>query len=207
MRDRGLRVPTMLLRDGDRFVRRVADTLGRGDTVIDLGAHVGRVAQEFAHRAGRVHAFEPHPDTFRELCRNTRNYPRVTPLNIAASDRTGTERLYFNRPAAGRFTEGATLIRDKSNVADAAGLAVQTVRLAEFVAGLGTDIALIKMDVEGAEYRILADLVENSVMARIGKVWVEDHCDRIPGLAAERARVEARIDALGLADRFDFTWP
>ena len=44
-------------------------------------------------------------------------------------------------------------------------------------------------------------------MGRIGKVWVETHEDRIPALKVDRERVEARIEALGLTEKFDFTWP
>jgi len=36
---------------------------------------------------------------------------------------------------------------------------------------------------------------------------VEDHCDRVEGLAAERAAFEARAKELGVLERFDVTWP
>lgn len=206
-RDGGWRMPRAILRREDLFVRGVADTLRRDDVVLDLGAHVGMVSQEFAHRAGKVYAFEPHPDTFRALCHNTRNYRRIEPVNKAVSDRTGSARLFFDAAAEGKFTEGSTLVTDKQNVSYENGAEVETIRLADFVLSLDRPVRLVKMDIEGAEYRVIADLIETDAIGRIGTVFVETHEDRIPALRPERARVEARIAALGLADRFDFGWP
>ena len=84
---------------------------------------------------------------------------------------------------------------------------METISLSDIVTELGTDIALVKMDIEGAEYSVLGAFLETKAVARVGKVFVEDHCDRVAGLADQRARVEARIAALGLTERFDFTWP
>ncbi|MCK0167021.1 FkbM family methyltransferase [Jannaschia sp. S6380] len=206
-RDRGWRMPRAILRQEDLFVRGVADTLTRADVVLDLGAHIGQVSQEFAQRAGRVYAFEPHPETYRALCHNTRNYPRIETMNKAVSDETGTARLFFDDAAEGKFTEGSTLVTDKANVTYETGAEVETIRLADFVTGLGKRVRLVKMDIEGAEYRVIADLVETPAIGQIDKIYVETHEDRIPALRPERDRVEARIAALGLQDRFDFNWP
>src|SRR5687767_7277141 len=47
--------------------------LDDGDTAIDVGAHIGYMSSVMAARVGaqgRVLAFEPHPDLFRELAAN-----------------------------------------------------------------------------------------------------------------------------------------
>ena len=188
-------------------MRRVARTLSRGDIVLDLGAHTGIAAIEFSHCAGRVYAFEPHPDIFAALQRNTRAYPRIVPVRKAVSDTTGTAQLFFEPPARPGFFEGSTLVTTKSNLSYANAHEVETVALAEFILSLDRDVALIKMDVEGAEYRILSALIETPAIARVREIHVEDHCDRVAGLAEERAAFEARAAALGVLDRFDFGWP
>ncbi|MEL6519684.1 MAG: FkbM family methyltransferase [Pseudomonadota bacterium] len=208
LRDWGFRVPDALLKDDEPFMRRVAQTLKKTDTVLDLGAHIGICSIEFAHHAGKVFAVEPHPENYGELVRNTRAYRNISPLNVAVSDQTGTTKLYFEAPdKKGRNFEGATLMSDKSNISYERAFDVKSVTLADLIQDAGSDVALIKMDIEGAEYRVIEALIETPAVAKVGKVFVEDHCDRIPGLADHRARVEARIDALGLRDRFDFTWP
>ncbi len=205
--DLGLPVPGALLGDDARFVRGVAESLDRSDVVIDLGAHVGIASIEFAHRAGAVHAFEPHPATFAQLAHNVRHYPRIHPVNAAVSDRAGRAALYSRPTAGGQLDEGATLMKHKVGVIYDSAVEVEIVRLSDFVLGLGGPVALVKMDIEGAEYRVIADLIETPAMAQIRQVRVECHVDRIAGLSAARAAVEARIAALGLTNRFDFTWP
>jgi FkbM family methyltransferase len=208
LKDRGHRLPGWLLRDDEPFIRSVAETLTRDDTVIDLGAHVGTASIEFSHRAGRVYAFEPHPGIFAMLRANVARYPRIVPIEKAVSAETGTAHLYFEEPdRKSRTFEGSTLVTDKSNISYEHAVEVQTVSLADFVLSLDGDVALIKMDVEGAEYRILAPLLESPAIHRIRRIYVEDHCDRVAGLAAERAAVEARAAELGVADKLDLTWP
>ena len=207
-RSYGLKIPQGMLKPDEAFVRNVAKTLTRDDVVIDLGAHVGMASTEFAHYAGKVYAFEPHPEIFRELKRRTLAYPRIKPLNIAASDEDGTAELFFDaHPDPKRFTEGSSLADNKSNLTYENSHKVETVRLSRFIRDLPTPVSLIKMDVEGLEYRLIDVLLDDEVMDRIGIVHVEDHCDRIETLVEHRDRVLARIEAAGLGHKFDFTWP
>jgi len=207
LRIAGLRIPDMLLRDDEAFMRRVARTLTREDVVLDLGAHIGAASIEFSHFAGKVYAFEPHPEIFKTLARNTARYPRIEVQQTAVSDATGRAQLYFERPKGDKLFEGSTLISSKENLSYAHAFSVDTVSLSDVIRGLDADIALIKMDVEGAEYRILSAFLETPEIHRVRKVYVEDHCDRVPGLADERAAVEVRAKDLGVLDRLDFTWP
>lgn len=207
MRTAGYRLPDWLLRDDEPFMRQVSRGLTRDDVVIDLGAHIGAASIEFSHHAGQVYAFEPHPQIFRILARNTRKYRNIEAIEKAVSDRTGRAQLFFEPPKDAKPFEGSTLVTDKSNLSYDHAVTVECIALAEFVQSLDRDVALIKMDVEGAEYRILAALLETPAIHRIQKIFVEDHCDRVPGLADERAAVEARAAELGVSDKLDFTWP
>lgn len=209
MRDYGLRVPVSLLREDEPFVRGVANRLTRKDTVLDIGAFRGMASTEFAQRAGRVFAYEPHPLLFAELLRNTRHYKRITAIDKAVATSTGTATFHLRPRSDGSPSDGSTLVGNKSNVDyDAVErVSVETVSLADAVRATGGPVRLVKMDVEGSEYEILSAFVESDAVTEVGLVYVEDHCDRVPGLADQRARVEARIAALGLQDRFDFGWP
>ena len=208
LRPRGVRLPDRLLRDDEPFMRRVAQTLRPDDIVLDLGAHVGSASIEFSHECERVYAFEPHPELFKVLQKNTKRYRNIEPIEKAVSDTDGTAQLFFDQPntKTGYF-EGSTLVEMKTNLTYENAFTVQTVALGAFIESLDRDIALIKMDVEGAEYKILSALIETPAIHRIRKIYVEDHCDRVQGLAEERKAMEARLVELDLKVDIDLTWP
>ena len=205
---RGWPMPSFLLRRGERQIRRVAEGLSGADTVIDLGAHVGHVSIAFSRRARRVYAFEPHPEIFAELERNTAPYDNIVPVQAAAADADGTAMLYFDevKSRSGKFTVGSSIALGKSNLTYVNGTEVRTIDLGRFIAELDGPVAMIKMDVEGYEYRLINALLDSGVMDRVGIVHVEDHCDRIEGLNQERTRTLARLDAMGLRGKFNLDW-
>jgi hypothetical protein len=60
--------------------------VGRGDTVIDVGANIGALTLPLAHmvgEGGRVYAIESHPDNFNVLCANLamNALAQVKPIN------------------------------------------------------------------------------------------------------------------------------
>lgn len=204
----GLRIPSALLTKDEAFVRKASKHLIRKDVVIDLGAHVGMAATQFAHRAGRVYAFEPHPRIFQELAQAAKNYPRIIPINAAAAASDGHAQLFSDDdPRPWKHTEGSTLAEGKSNLTYSQSFDVETIDLARFIRELDTPVRMIKMDVEGFEYNLINALLDGDVMERIDMVHVEDHCDRVLGLAAERDKTLRRISDDGLSHKFDFEWP
>jgi FkbM family methyltransferase len=204
----GLKIPQRLLTKDEAFVREAAKGLTRNDIVIDLGSHVGMAATQFSHTAGKVYAFEPHPQIFKELEAAARRYRRIVPINAAASTADGTASLFSDKdPRPWKHTEGSTLVEGKSNLTYRESYDVKTVDLARFIKELGQPVRMIKMDVEGYEYRLINHLLDADVMAQVKMIHVEDHCDRVQNLAEERDRTLARINAAGLSDKFDFEWP
>jgi FkbM family methyltransferase len=207
MRRAGVRVPDWLCDADTAAMRRMAALVGPDDVVIDLGAHVGNATIEFALRARRVLSFEPNPAVFAELRAQTRRYGNVELANKAVSDVNGITRLWFEPAKRGRFFEGATIMEGKTNIGYGRHADVETVSIVDVVDSVGGPVAVMKIDIEGAEYRVLDALIASGRIARVAKIYVEDHCDRIPGLAEARARTLAAAAAGGWADRLDFTWP
>ena len=201
-------VPVFLLKSGERQIRDVASKLSKSDTVIDLGAHVGLVSIACARQAKRVYAFEPHPEIFAQLQRNSAPHDNIVPVQAAASDVDGTATLYFDevKKKSGSFTESSSIALGKSNLSYGKGTEVKTIDLGRFISELDEPVAMIKMDVEGYEYRLINALLDAGVMDRVGIVHVEDHCDRVEGLSEERDRTLARLDAMGLRSKFNLDW-
>jgi FkbM family methyltransferase len=130
-----------------------------GDTVLDVGAHVGYytlLASVLAGDNGTVWAFEPNPRNFRFLERHARINGRrnVRAEQAAVSDAEGSARFDFG-------TGSGT-----GHLARGGALEVRTVRLDDFCRRHGVRPAAVKIDVEGAEGAVLEGARETLAAAR-----------------------------------------
>jgi FkbM family methyltransferase len=165
------------------LVRR---SLRDGGDFVDVGAHIGvyTVTAALAGR-GRVLALEPNPVARLQLEENIRinGCDNVLVLGRAAADAIGETVLHvpettdpsFSSLEPGRFPEGESL-------------PVETTTLDTEIEAAGLHPAVIKIDVEGSELRVLAGM-ERTLEAR-PVLLVE--------VSAESgAELERRLDSLG----------
>jgi FkbM family methyltransferase len=137
----------------------VRDLLQPGEVALDVGANNGYFTALFAclvGPGGRVHAVEANPvlgDRLRRMIDRNRFGDRVLLHRIAASDRAGTARFYLSDHLG--TTGMASLVR-KSYLDESVGIEVPTATLDAVLAEHGApEIALMKMDIEGAEITAL----------------------------------------------------
>jgi FkbM family methyltransferase len=125
--------------------------LAPGDVFIDVGANVGLytlLGSRLVQSSGRVVAFEPMPRNIGFLQRHidlnaARN---VTILPLACADRSGRE----------IFCDGANnALGHLADERESGTMVVATVTLDEIVAQLDLTPTVVKIDVEGAEMRVL----------------------------------------------------
>jgi FkbM family methyltransferase len=120
-----------------------------GDTVLDIGGHIGfytLLLARLAGPAGRVLSFEPDPVNFALLQQNVvlNRCANVSLYNLALSDKAGTTSLYLCSDNAGdhRLWPAA---ESRPTVQ------VATIALDQFLDPEQTSIRFIKMDIQGAE--------------------------------------------------------
>jgi FkbM family methyltransferase len=140
--------------------------LHRPGTLVDAGAHDGRLTLPLARLAGsKVVAFEPMPMAFRRLRQAVAAAyggeppPHVTLRREALSDRNGMTTIAVPRVSSALQEEWASISKDYAALqkADPRIEAVETwsvpmLRLDD--AGL-SDVTALKIDVEGAELEVL----------------------------------------------------
>lgn len=120
---------------------RLPDAL-EGQTVLDLGAHVGMFAHACVQRgASRVVCVEPWAPTFRHLAANAAHIRGVEPIAVAVGWTQGFQRM----TTAG--DSGIGMFSD-------AGAVVPTVPLDALLREVGR-VDLLKLDIEGAEWPVL----------------------------------------------------
>jgi FkbM family methyltransferase len=125
----------------------------RRQVAVDIGAHVGLWARVLCDHFSRVLAFEPvFTDCFR---RNLEDKSNVTLYPVALSDRSGSVEMEVN--------EGNSGSTHVASVPTGRGETVPTATLDSY--GLA-DVDLIKIDVEGWEYRVLRGAGETLLRCR-----------------------------------------
>ena len=184
-------------------------SLGPGDVAIDAGANVGVVTAVLAANGATVHAFEPDPTAFAKLQEACTGLPNVHLHQKAVLDcaaEVGLFRHLNHEIDPVRFSQGSSLISDKGNVDDRHGLAVEAIDLATFIEGLGQTVKVLKMDIEGSEYRVMERLLDSGMIDRVERIFVETHARRIPSLREADRKLRERIRNEGHEKRVDFNW-
>jgi FkbM family methyltransferase len=176
------------------------DTLDAGDAALDIGANVGHFSVAFARRVGRqgrVVSVEANPVVFRCLCDNLRlNKAECVQAVQAALWREEGLRLSFRVPR-GASDQGALAPTERSGRA-AAEFEVTTRSGDHVLVDLcaeGAPVALIKIDVEGAELRVLEGM--RRTVARAACIVFEYDGDNCSAMGIDAAEVLALLRASG----------
>ena len=202
-------------------VNRLAQYVTGKGAIIDAGAHFGYFTKEFARlNAGRrkVHAFEPLPYNFGILHSVSSGLDNVSIYRQALSDANGSADLLVPVKAQGKIGPGLAHF-GKERHRDYIRHRVETVTLDSFVRKAGiTEVALIKIDVEGAELLVLRGAREvlgksgPAIYLELNAAFTERLGYRPPDLFAMLNRygyqsflVKGRID--GLSRVYDYTVP
>lgn len=144
------------------------DTVSRGDTVFDIGGHIGLYTMlATSADESEIHVFEPHPENIERLEQNvSRNQlkDRVKVVPSVISDSNGEVEL---------FLEGSTT---HSIVSDSGeSITVNSITLDSYCDDENTIPDLIKVDVEGAGDLVVEGATE--VLSHHPDWLVEIHSD------------------------------
>ncbi len=143
----------------------------RRPRVIDCGANVGMSVLFFKalYPDSEVVAIEPHPAAFSLLSRNVeRNRLRgVRLINAAVAEADGELRLHFESGDAGSLTASV----------DPAwgGRSSQAVSAMRVSSLAGETVDFLKLDVEGAEYGVIRELIATGALANVRETVIEYH--------------------------------
>lgn len=139
--------------------------LSAGDTVLDVGSHIGYTALWFAHLVGptgRVYCFEPGPNNLPYLRRNIDGLDNIDVLPMGMGDHVRRSTLFTenltgqnNSFVVGGYDELQKNADRAYSDARVTPVEVEMTTLDTFCAGLSGLPTLIKIDVEGFELEVL----------------------------------------------------
>jgi FkbM family methyltransferase len=146
-----------------------ARVLRPGDTVVEVGGHIGYLSLWFAELVGRhghVVVFEPGQNNLPYLRENVAAAGNVEIVEAAVSDENGVATFYVegltgqNNSLLGDYARFAENRQRAFSNASYQEQQVQTLRLDDFVRSRGLHVDLIKIDIEGAEFLALSGAKE-----------------------------------------------
>lgn len=143
--------------------------IGKDKVLIDIGAHIGYftlIFSELVGSKGTVIAFEPSKENFEILKKNItlNNYKNVHLENLAVSDSTGSVMFSLSKDSQ------TNKISDK-NVKN--GYSVKCVKLDDYLAAKKMKVDYVKIDVEGAERKVIDGMVKTLEMNKNIKLILE----------------------------------
>jgi len=197
---------------GRGFLDGICAALRPGDIAVDCGANVGDVSARLAATGARVIAYEPDPEVFALLRARLGALANVTLIEKGVGAQAGTAVLrrpkgHARNPLAASL--GNTVVE---GVAYADPENAVTVEIADLVADLQgilrdvAEVALLKIDIEGAEIEVLGALDAAGLLGRIRCTLVETHEVQMPHLADRFAALRAAIAARHPPSRVNLDW-
>lgn len=182
----------------------IEEWLHPGETLYDIGANIGAYSLVAAKAFGggaHVVAFEPGPATFAALCQNivlNDAEDAITPLSVALSDETGLAIFNLRHLEAGRALHSLDDGQPPGESVTAYRQPVLAFALDDLVERFELPPPThVKLDVDGAEERVLAGAEATLARPELRSVMVELH-------PPVRDAVERRLAAHGLAQRQEF---
>ncbi len=168
------------------------DLVRRGGIAVDCGANLGAFSRIMVERFEcRVFAFEASPAVYARLP----DLPGLTARNVAVCGADGPVELALDEDIT-RTAIGALAM--KTATVEVPGRTLPGL-LAD--AGIGGDIEVLKLDIEGAELGVI-DSMPNDLIGRIGQITIEFHDFLGYHSTAEVERRVDRIAALGFRELY-----
>ncbi len=146
-----------------------------GDTVIDIGANIGSFSVSVAYRepSAKIYAIEPVKNNYNLLCQNIElnHLTNVSPINVAISDKR--EELTIYHGLGSWFASGSFYKVDATDPHSSEEVSCITLEDIFIENEIG-NCDFLKMDCEGAEYKILFSL-SDELLRKIKKIAIEFH--------------------------------
>jgi len=132
-----------------RHVALMKRIVKQGETVVDIGAHIGYytlILAETVGPKGKVFAFEPNPENFEVLKKNVEinGYKNVILEQKAVSNKNGKAKFYFSKINSGDGKIYAT--KEERGSCE-----VNSIKLDDYFKKKRIKPSFFKMDIQGAE--------------------------------------------------------
>jgi len=148
--------------------------ISENDVLVDVGANSGIYTDFFIkcnNNVGKVYTIELHPNTYNILTKKYKNNTNIIVENYGVSDFNGEAEFYLGCNSFTHNIIGHDMNFNRNNV----GGSIKTITLDELLKN-ETKIRVIKIDVEGAELKVLKGMV--NTIHKVDYILLECHLDK-----------------------------
>ncbi len=147
---------------------------------IDLGSHTGESTRDLWPDYDRVYCWEPNPAFWH--CYD--GLDDVVLIRAAAGVRDEVVPFYIGTDGK---MQGSSVCGDKvTGDLSATPVDVQSLRFASWLLALEPAIITVKMDIEGAEYAVLPDMIATRAAGKVDRLLIEWHHEKIPSVSQQQ---------------------
>ncbi|CAA0091202.1 Uncharacterised protein [Halioglobus japonicus] len=162
-------------------------SIDSNSVVVDVGAFTGSWAQHMVDRYDPViYAFEPNPNSLKRLRQKAANNPKLHPMPYGLGDEDATVDFTLNGL-------GSSMCDERSSHSDTPRMAVEIAAVDRVWRELDLGkIDLMKINIEGAEFPLLAKMIETDLLKNVDCFLIQFH-EWHPGAGSKRQRIRKEL--------------
>ena len=151
----------------EETINSIKKIVKSGDSVIEVGGHIGFISHLYSvlvGKSGQLFVFEPGDNNLKYIKNNLNTLKNVVLIDKACADINGTLNFYKdeisgqNNSLHPDYENVEGVARSHNEVASRVVDRVKVIRLNDFISSKKLSINHLKIDVEGAELRVLQGL-------------------------------------------------
>tara|TARA_R100000008_G_C3568419_1_gene160534 strand:- start:812 stop:1438 length:627 start_codon:yes stop_codon:yes gene_type:complete len=171
--DRSIYLEEKMIEGNKRTRKAIAKMkLNENSVFIDGGAHRGEELAVLCEIGCEVHSFEVNPIHCENLEIIYSGYEKVK-INHAA---LWVENTYIDvYEKATNKLSSMTTENSKRNIDKKKSISVRAIDIAEYISSLDKEVDVMKLDIEGGEYKVIKHLIETKIIDKIKVIYFEDH--------------------------------
>ncbi len=175
---------------------RTTYDLDNNSTVFDIGGYEGDWSDEIICKYNsNIFIFEPIPNYYINIKNRFKDNSKVKIFNFGLSNKQGKEKFSLNENASSAHKKSKNSIE------------VELKKISSFIKNNNIKkIDLMKMNIEGAEYDLIQDLIDNNLINKIDNIQIQFH-DFIPHAKEKMNEIQKELNKTHkITYQYEFVW-